>query len=167
MHEFRDGSPNPERRVLGGVRVNGRMNGRIEREVTVNLVALRGLRGANDGETTAIRAYLLGLSLKAATAEIELFLREGCLLRYADNGDAWYQVPRRGEPTPVALSTETLKQYAEKAAEHFRKKWPGVFGHKWTKAAEKLPEIKYAFNLKEAKKLLAKKTAEEEAPQAG
>ena len=32
--------------------------------------------------------YLLGLSLVAATANIELVLREGCLLRYADD-DAW------------------------------------------------------------------------------
>jgi CRISPR-associated protein Csb1 len=159
MHEFRDGSPNPERRVLGGVRVNGR----IEREVTVNLVALRGLRGANDGETTAIRKYLLGLSLMAATAEIELFLREGCLLRYAENGDAWYQVPRRGEPTAVNLSAETAQQYARSAAEHFRAKWPGVFQAESTKGAEKSPELKYEFDLKSAMKLRAKTTAEEEA----
>jgi CRISPR-associated protein Csb1 len=40
LHEFRDGIPNPERRVLGGVLAKGR----IEREVTVNLIALRGIR---------------------------------------------------------------------------------------------------------------------------
>jgi CRISPR-associated protein Csb1 len=162
MHEFRDGSPNPERRVLGGVRVNGR----IEREVTVNLVALRGLRGANDSETTAIRKYLFGLSLMVATADGELFLREGCLLRYAENGDAWYHVPRRGEPRAIALSAETLNQYAKTAADHFRAKWPCVFGDKWTTGAAKSPELKYTFDLKEAKKLLAKKTAEEEPAQA-
>lgn len=155
MKEFRDGSPNPERRVLGGVRVNGR----IEREVTVNLVALRGLRGANDDETTAIRKYLLGLSLMVATADIELFLREGCLLTYAEDGDAWYQVPRRGKPTPVALSAKTLNQYAKEAANHFHTKWPEVFKDKWPK--EENTAIKYKFDLKEAKKLLAKKTAEE------
>jgi CRISPR-associated protein Csb1 len=157
MHEFRDGSPNPERRVLGGVRVNGR----IEREVTLNLVALRGLRGANDGETTAIRKYLLGLSLMAATKDIDLFLREGCLLRYGENGDVWYQVPRRGEPTAVSLSAETAQQYARSAAAHFRARWPEVFKDKWPKEAEKSPELKYEFDLKEAKKLLAEKTAEE------
>src|SRR5581483_2914367 len=47
--QYRDGSPNPEARVLGGVLVKDR----IERDVTVNLVALRGLRGADDKETTA------------------------------------------------------------------------------------------------------------------
>lgn len=156
--QYVNGSPNPEARVLGGVLVKGR----VEREVTVNLVALRGLRGANDDETNAIRKYLLGLSLKAATADIELFLREGCLLRYAENGDAWFQVPRRGEPTPVAWSVRMLEDYVEDVATHFRNEWPEVFKGKWPEEAGKSPELKYEFNLKEAKKLLAKKTAEEE-----
>jgi CRISPR-associated protein Csb1 len=151
MQEFGDGSPNPERRVLGGVRVNGR----IEREVTVNLVALRGLRGANNDETLAIRKYLLGLSVMAATADIELFLREGCLLHYAENGDAWYQVPRRGEPTTITLDSAMVTNYAKTAAKHFRSRWP------------KGDNLKHEFNLAEAKKLLAKKTAEEEPAQAG
>jgi CRISPR-associated protein Csb1 len=150
--QYRDGSPNPEARVLGGVLVSGR----IERDVTVNLVALRGLRGANDDKTTAIRKYLLGLSLMAATADIELFLREGCLLRYAENGDAWYKVPRRGEPTRAVLSPATVEKYAITAAGNFRKRWPEKFGEKW-------PTLKYEFDLAEAKKLLAKKTEEEEA----
>jgi CRISPR-associated protein Csb1 len=144
--QYVNGSPNPEARVLGGVLVNGR----IEREVTVNLVALRGLCGANEEETAAIRKYLLGLSLVAATADIELFLREGCLLRYAENGDTWYQVPRRGEPLQVNLEPDAIKTYALKQAEHFRSKWP------------KDTELKHEFNIAEARKLLAKKTAEEE-----
>jgi CRISPR-associated protein Csb1 len=163
VQQYRDGSPNPEARVLGGVRVNGR----IEREVTVNLVALRGLRGANEAETAAIRKYLLGLSLVAATADIELFLREGCLLRYAENGDAWHQVPRRGEPMQLTLSAQLLDQYAKNVANHFRAKWPTEFGDKWTTGAGKSPELKYDFNLEAAKKLLAKKTAEEAPAQAG
>ena len=157
VQQYRDGAPNPEARVLGGVRVNGR----IEREVTLNLVALRGLRGATDDETNAIRKYLLGLSLVAATADIELFLREGCLLRYAENGDAWYQVPRRGEPTRVTLQLDMANEYAKEGAEHFRAKWREVFKGKWPNE-EKWPKVKYDFDLKEAKKLLAKKTAEEE-----
>ncbi|HXG32962.1 MAG TPA: type I-U CRISPR-associated RAMP protein Csb1/Cas7u [Bryobacteraceae bacterium] len=157
MLEFRDGSPNPERRILGGVLVKGR----VEREVTVNLVALRGLRGASSDETAAIRKYLLGLSLVAATADIELFLREGCLLRYAEDADVWYQVPRRGEPTKVSLSRDVIEEFTKSAAEHFRKKWPEVFKDKWNNGR---PQLKYAFDLNEAKKLLAeaKKTAEEE-----
>ncbi|MBB5016453.1 type I-G CRISPR-associated RAMP protein Csb1/Cas7g [Rehaibacterium terrae] len=165
VQQYRDGLPNPEARVLGGVLVKGS----IEREVTVNLVALRGLRGENDQETTEIRKYLLGLSLMAATADIELYLREGCLLRYAENGDAWYEVPRRGEPTPIRLDVETIKEYARETAGPFRTKWPAVFNEKWPKGdgeksqeGEKSPALKYEFNLDAAKKLLQKKVAEEE-----
>ena len=144
--EYRDGSPNPERRVLGGVRVNGR----IEREVTVNLIALRSIRGKDGVETKQIQKYLLGLSLLAATAEIDLFLREGCLLCYA-NEDCWEAVPRRGDPVPVSLaSTESqtlIRRYAGAAAEPFMGKWPKVLEHK--------------FDLKKAKELLAKKTDDE------
>lgn len=157
--QYQNGSPNPEARILGGVLVKGR----IEREVTVNLVALRGLRGTNDGETEAIRKYLLGLSLVAATADIELFLREGCLLRYAENGDQWYQVPRRGEPTSITLDAATVKNYAMGTVGPFRSKWPAAFKDKWPKASQQSTALKYEFDLAEAKKLLAKKTAEEEA----
>jgi CRISPR-associated protein Csb1 len=152
-----NGSPNPEARVLGGVLVRGR----IEREVTVNLIALRGLGGKNPTETVAIQRYLLGLSLVAATADIELFLREGCLLRYAESGDQWYQVPRRGEPTPVSLEATDVMKYAKNAASVFRPKWREIFKAKWPEGAAK-PDLKYQFNLDEAKKLLAKKAAEEE-----
>jgi CRISPR-associated protein Csb1 len=148
--QYLDGSPNPEARVLGGVLVRGR----IEREVTVNLVALRGLRGKDDAETNAIRKYLLGLSLMAATADIEMFLREGCLLRYAENADQWFQVPRRGEPTSINLDGGTVKGYATNSAEHFRSKWPKVFQQKWPQDSQP-PDLKYEFNLEEAKKLLA------------
>lgn len=155
MQKYVDGAPNPEARVLGGVLVKGR----IEREVLVNLVALRALRGASDEETTKIREYLLGLSLMAATADIELFLREGCLLRYAEDSDRWYQVPRRGEPTPLSLSRAVIEQYTTAAAECFRSNWPTVFGDKWNDGR---PKLGYEFDLGAAKKLLAKKTAEEE-----
>ncbi len=42
MTEFRNGSPNPERRTLGGVLVRGT----IERDVTINLIALRTICGS-------------------------------------------------------------------------------------------------------------------------
>jgi CRISPR-associated protein Csb1 len=145
--KYLDGAPNPEARILGGVLAKDR----IEREVTVNLVALRGLRGKNDDETRLIRKYLLGLSLLAATAEIDLFLREGCNLRYA-GADVWHSVPRRGDPTPVNLESEQartlIQTYASAAAAHFRPKWPAI--------------LEYEFSLAEAKKLLAKK--DDEAP---
>lgn len=142
LHEFRDGMPNPERRVLGGVLAKGR----IEREVTVNLIALHGIRGESVEETKHIQKYLLGLSLLAAIAEIDLFLREGCHLRYAGD-DVWHEVPRRSDPKPVDLGAAEartlIRTYASTAAAHFRPKWP--------------TQLQYEFNLNAAKKLLAKK----------
>src|SRR5690625_26853 len=61
--KFLNGVANPEARVLGGVLANGS----IERTVTINLVALRGLHGGTDKETKQIRKYLLTLALLAAT----------------------------------------------------------------------------------------------------
>jgi len=148
---FRDGTPNPEARVLGGVIARGG----IEREVTVNLVALRGLRGRGEAETHAIRKYLLGLSLMAATADIDLFLREGCHLRYADANDRWYEVPRRGASREVSLDVAAIRDYALRAANPFRPRWQA----RWPSDEA----LVYVFDLAEAKKLLAKKTEEEEA----
>lgn len=145
--KYMDGAPNPEARVLGGVIARGP----IERKVTVNLVALRGLRGRDQSKTEGIRKYLLGLSLMTATADIELFLREGCHLRYA-GGDDWYEVPRRGEPKQVDLASarSTIREYAEDAANRFRPEWP------------RENDLLHNFDLKEASKLLAKKTEDEE-----
>jgi CRISPR-associated protein Csb1 len=139
-----NGAPNPEARVLGGVVARGR----IEREVTVNLVALRGLRGGNETETEHIRKYLLGLSLVAATADIDLFLREGCHLRYTGE-DAWYIVPRRGDPVGVKLEV-SAHDYARGVADHFREAWQ----KRWPNDEN----LEYRFDLDEAKRLLGKKT---------
>ncbi len=141
---YREGTPNPEARVLGGIFVKGR----IERDVTVNLVALRGLYGKYD-MTNAIRKYLLGLSLLAATADIDLFLREGCHLRYAAE-DNWFEVPRRGNPTLLKFPTDSkfLMNYIMEASKGFRSAWP--------------EKLEYVFNLSEAKRLLAKNTNDHE-----
>ena len=145
--QYRDGSPNPEARVLGGVLARGT----IERDVTVNLVALRAINGTDEEGTRFVRRYLLALTLIAATAEIDLFLREGCHLRYADD-DHWNSIPRRGTIEPIDLSSKdaqkTLLDYAKNAAEPFR-----------TVRPEKLI---YKFDLNEAKKLLVKKAEDEE-----
>jgi CRISPR-associated protein Csb1 len=144
--QYFQGAPNPEARVLGGVLVHGE----IERTVTINLVALRGLQGS-DGpegmETKAMRTYLLSLALMAATKEMDLFLREGCHLRYADN-DKWSVVPRRGEVTDVTLDPKVFKNAAEEGAKHFRAKWP--------------KEMNYTFNVAEAKNLLTAKEEDEQ-----
>jgi CRISPR-associated protein Csb1 len=54
--------------------------GDIRREVTLQLAALRLLRGTTDEETKKLRAYLLGLALVAFTKPAVGFLRQGCNL---------------------------------------------------------------------------------------
>lgn len=148
--KFINGAPNPEARVLGGVLV--RETGRIEREVTVNLVALRNLRGTSSEETAKMQKYLFGLALLAATHEIDLFLREGCHLRCASTEDDWYAVPRRGTTTKVNLGSTTAQavvlRFTLEATKPFREQWP--------------EQIEHQFDIAEAKKLLAKK--DEESP---
>ena len=143
VRETKDGQPNPDRRVLGGVLVNGR----IERDVVVNLIALRSLRGTTANETKEVRRYVLALTLIAATADMDLFLREGCLLRYAGD-DQWTEVPRRGEPKQIELASDEVQRallaYAHEAAASFRRHWP------------KGEELTHEFDLAAAKKLLKK-----------
>jgi CRISPR-associated protein Csb1 len=145
--EYKDGSPNPERRTLGGVLARGP----IERDVTVNLVALRRYEGGNEEETRNIRRYLLSLALIAATADFELYLREGCHLRFAGE-DQWHAVPRRGDPVSVDLISaevaRSIMEYAEAAVQPFKTNWPEELTHK--------------FDLAAAKKLIATAEVEEE-----
>jgi len=54
--------------------------GEIRREVTLQMAALRLLRGTTDDETKKLRAYLLGLTLVAFTKPAVGFLRQGCTL---------------------------------------------------------------------------------------
>lgn len=154
--QFVGGAPNPEARVLGGVLAKGA----IERDVTINLVAVRGLRGKDADETKEVQKYLLSLALVAATADLELFLREGCLLRYADEKDQWKTVPRRGEPKPIDdfPSTDQLQAQAQVAAAPFTSKWPEGL------KKEGKPLLEHEFNLAEAKRLLANK--DDDAPAA-
>jgi CRISPR-associated protein Csb1 len=151
MPEFKHGAPNPERRVLGGIYVQNRDGtfgpGRIQREVTINLRALRQLKGASETETHDIHHYLLALALTAAVADLDLFLRSGCELQIPTADDEWNIVPRRGDPERVKLSSTEVSNvvlsYALNAVKPFKTRWPDVLIHK--------------FELKEAKKLLAKK----------
>lgn len=132
----------PAPKGLGGIIARGP----ITRQVTINLIALQSIRGDNDESTQKLKRYLLGLALVAATTETELYLREGCLLRCADEADVWEAVARRGASQYFSLSAEQelslIKDYAKQAAANF-----GV----------KQPEKTYQFNIKKAKELLAKK----------
>lgn len=91
--------------------------GRIERTVTVNLVALRKLTGEN---AQNLRRYILGLALVAATEPLDGFLRQGCLLVSDEKAPAeWVSVTRDGVRTSVGLSTAAALEYARTAAAKF------------------------------------------------
>jgi len=91
--------------------------GSILRNVTINLIALRRLDG-DKGQ--ALRRYILGLSLVAATAPIDGFLRAGCLLTPdPDEKGTWHSVARSGERRPVGLNEDIAFGYACQAAETF------------------------------------------------
>jgi CRISPR-associated protein Csb1 len=104
----------PAGSVPGGVVARGP----IIRDVTVNLVALRRLDSQNHGER--LRRYVLGLSLVAATAPLDGFLRQGCLLTLTP-GDAgrWCAVEPHGNRIPLDLTAAGALSYAQYAAEHF------------------------------------------------
>lgn len=91
--------------------------GPIQRDVTVNLVALRRLGGP---ERDAVRHYVLGLALVASTALQDPFLRQGCLLvPDVERPARWESVARDGARTEVALTFDDSVTYAGRAAERF------------------------------------------------
>lgn len=92
-------------------------NGPIRRDVTINLVALRRLGGA---DADALRRYILGLSLVAATEPIDPFLRQGCVLvPDPDQSAQWQLVGRDGVRETVELTPAVAFEYASQAAERF------------------------------------------------
>jgi CRISPR-associated protein Csb1 len=103
----------PAGEALGGIIAHGL----IERNVTINLIALRRLNGE---DAKALQSYILGLSLVAATAPVDLFLRQGCLLVPGEGSTAeWKIVKRDGTRTPVLLNEEIARSYAASAAKCF------------------------------------------------
>lgn len=91
----------------GGVLVRGD----IIRDVTVNLIALRRLKGSDEATTTVLRKYILALSLLAAHEEHDGFYRQGCLL--VPDGDArWEVVSRTGKRSSTVLDKEAIKKAA-------------------------------------------------------
>ena len=97
----------------GGILVHGQ----IRRDVTVNLIALRRLHG-DDG--ARLRLYVLGLALAAATAPLDGFLRQGCLLTPDPSSPAtWEAVGRDGVREQVALDEKGALVFAQRAAEEF------------------------------------------------
>lgn len=98
----------------------GIISNRIENDITVNLIALRRIQAGSEDETEKLRRYLLGLSLVAATAPLDGFLRQGCLLTPApDSPASWKLVKRDGQRDDIALTHEAAKIYASAAATAF------------------------------------------------
>lgn len=103
----------PATGVPGGVVARGP----IERDVTVNLIALRRLDGDKGQE---LRRYILGLCLVAAIEPVDAFLRQGCLLVPDSKWTPqWSLVGRKGERDPLSLDESLVVTYAGTAAEEF------------------------------------------------
>ncbi len=97
----------------GGVVVRGE----IRREVTVNLVALRRLRGEGG---PGMRRYVLGLALVAATVPLDGYLRQGCLLAPdPDELAKWAAVGRDGARAEIDLDEDAAFAFARTAADAF------------------------------------------------
>ena len=122
----------------GGIVVHGE----IRRDTTVNLIALRRLHGENG---TALRRYVLGLALVAATAPLDGFLRQGCLITPdPDVPGAWVSVGRDGVREAVALDENGALALAQKACRDFFGGVPPARTVKFDKALAKQDAAKKA-----------------------
>jgi CRISPR-associated protein Csb1 len=102
-------------RTHGGVVARGP----IQRDVTVNLIALRRLKGEN---SPSLRHYILGLALVAVTEPINGFLRAGCLLTPDPTSNTEWQLVRRdGKRVAIELDPGIIKKYAASSADTFGK----------------------------------------------
>lgn len=99
----------------GGVLVRGE----ITRDVTVNLIALRRLKGTDDETTVVLRQYILALSLLAACEEHDGFYRQGCLLVPEAEAE-WELVSRTGKRTSTKLDRGALKKTATEAKDKLK-----------------------------------------------
>lgn len=94
--------------------------GDIRREVTLQVAALRLLRGATADETKKLRAYLLGLALVAFTKPAVGFLRQGCnLVLDGDRKPESSVVYPDGRREPAGLTHDAALAFAKKAAHAF------------------------------------------------
>lgn len=126
----------PAAATHGGIVVRGG----IHRDVTINLVALRQIDGA-DG--SALREYVLGLALVAAAEPSDGYLRQGCLLTPdPDHPAAWHVIERNGRRTPVDLSPEAALELAQAAANRFGVGGGGVFPFQKERAKAAVAESK-------------------------
>ena len=122
----------------GGIVVHGE----IRRDTTVNLIALRRLRGKNE---TALRRYVLGLALVAATAPLDGFLRQGCLITPDPEAPgAWVSIGRDGVREGVALDENGALALAQNACRDFFDDAPPAREVEFDKALAKQDAVKKA-----------------------
>jgi CRISPR-associated protein Csb1 len=108
--------------------------GDIRREVTLQIAALRLLRGTTNDETKKLRAYLLGLALVAFTKPAVGFLRQGCnLVMDGDKRPDSKVVFPDGRREDSGLTHDAALAFAKKAAAAF-----GVGGSRTVKFDTKL-----------------------------
>ena len=106
--------PVPATNEHGGILVHGE----ILRNVTINLVALRRLNGKHCSE---LRHYILGLALISATATLDGFLRQGCIITPdPDVPAAWTSVARDGKREKLTLNNDEILRFAKDAASRFK-----------------------------------------------
>lgn len=123
--------------------------GGVWRDVTINLVALRGLRG---GGEQGLRRYILGLALVAATEPQDGFLRVGCLLTHDPMvGGSWAAVARDGIRKSIGLNSKLAIDYASLRAADFKVVAPSSVSFDRKLAHEDIEE-----NTEEAKKTKTK-----------
>ena len=104
--------------ALGGVLVRGG----ICRRGSLNLVAVRNLRAADDALTPALQRYILGLALVAVTHHDGqcLDLRQGCqLVLDPERGRTRKLLHADGSEEAIEISAEDAVAYAVAAAEAF------------------------------------------------
>jgi CRISPR-associated protein Csb1 len=117
---FRD---SPSGRQPGGVELTD--DGRIVRTLTIHLAGVHRLGAGNDVERGKhLRRYVLGLALAAATAPMDLFLRQGCSLVPAKRNDgeaipSWKAIAFDGSEEAVGLSHDAVLAYARAARDRF------------------------------------------------
>lgn len=100
----------------GGVMARGD----IRREVTLQVAALRLLRGTTEDETRRLRTYLLGLALVAFTKPAVGFLRQGCnLVLDGDRKPESKLVFPDGRRESSGLTHDAALVFAKKAATAF------------------------------------------------
>lgn len=113
--------------------------GAIQRDLTINLVALRRLWAKDDVE--GLRRYVLGLCLVAATEPLDGFLRQGCLLVPKPEQPAgWEEVARTGVRTKVPLTNAEARRLAAEWAKEFGVAEPRTVKFKPEAAKEDLVE---------------------------